>query len=780
MALALYLLTALLLLALAHRYALPLSRGAALVLVLLPLAITGKAMFTNGVIAPVDLIYEHPPMNWMKDDYGIVRASTGTHTDVYLEFIPWRKAAQWSMERGEWGLRNPFTYAGELLLGGEQEAMMWPITWIALLLDPVVSFNFTAAITMFIAALTAFLFARELGCREWTALVAAVGWSFAAGVVMYVLTAMGQVWAWTPLVFHGVRRVVERNEIGILTLGLTAIHACGHPESALYGTLFGAAYGVFELAQRRPWNAALKPLAYAVLAGVLALLLSAIHYLPFIEGMPHTKEHILREHHYSTTVRGVPGEHVAARVAVMFFPYLFTRTLFFETKGAPMHVTGAAGSIILALALYAIVRRRGRVTWFFAGLFVFCVLAGCEWRPLSQTLAKLPVFDIALTDRMITGAAFFLAILAALGAEELARRNGDRLAGVVAALTLIVITGGNLYLQRARWFDHGETFFHHYVIAAEIAGLAAAAALLFVKRPLIPALLAVLLAQRAVSDLDFYKTFTRRQSYPPIPMLEPLRAVKEPFRITGHGFAFPPATSTMYELEDIRGYSAMTFNRLVETFPLWCIEQPVYFNRIDDLTAPFLSFLNVRYALTWDREPPPKGWREVARQEGSLLIENMNVIERAFVPRSVHVSRDTYLQPAMRFATDFRERAWIEADADTHERVNGPGTVSIRNAKLGYVMQADMQAAGWIVISESAWPGWRAYVDGRRVNTHVANHAFMAVYVPAGKHEVRMKYWPESFVIGRAITLGTLAVLMALALAGRFLGVPRSSSGSSV
>ena len=75
-----------------------------------------------------------------------------------------------------------------------------------------------------------------------------------------------------------------------------------------------------------------------------------------------------------------------------------------------------------------------------------------------------------------------------------------------------------------------------------------------------------------------------------------------------------------------------------------------------------------------------------------------------------------------------------------------------------------MQKDGWLVLSSVAWPGWRMYIDERRVKTHIANHAFVSVFVPKGRHNVRMVYLPQSFVIGRAITFATLAGLLIAAV----------------
>jgi uncharacterized membrane protein YfhO len=79
-----------------------------------------------------------------------------------------------------------------------------------------------------------------------------------------------------------------------------------------------------------------------------------------------------------------------------------------------------------------------------------------------------------------------------------------------------------------------------------------------------------------------------------------------------------------------------------------------------------------------------------------------------------------------------------------------------------------MERAGWIVISETHWPGWRAYVDGRPVRPHYANHAFLGVHVPAGAHRVRLVYLPESFTRGRLIS-GVALLGVALYLVVRCL-----------
>jgi hypothetical protein len=248
-----------------------------------------------------------------------------------------------------------------------------------------------------------------------------------------------------------------------------------------------------------------------------------------------------------------------------------------------------------------------------------------------------------------------------------------------------------------------------------------------------------------------------------VAVLEPLQQVREPFRVIGHGPALPPAMNIYYGLEDPRGYEALTFNSLFVTEPLWCgRDASVWFNRVEDLTRPFLSFLNVRFVLQRADEDVPPGWRAVTSRDGLTLLENERVLERVFVPARVALTdmTDEQIVDRMQGATDFRDVAWIGSSTPGVQD-NGPGQVTLRSYGRGgrYAFDAEMQRDGYVVISDSAWKGWRAFVDGKRVEVGRANAAFLAVHVPAGRHTVRLEYRPASFVVGGWISLVTLLVL---------------------
>ena len=75
-------------------------------------------------------------------------------------------------------------------------------------------------------------------------------------------------------------------------------------------------------------------------------------------------------------------------------------------------------------------------------------------------------------------------------------------------------------------------------------------------------------------------------------------------------------------------------------------------------------------------------------------------------------------------------------------------------------------APGLLVLSEVYYPAWKAYVDGRPVPVYAADHALRAVPVPAGEHEVELRYESWSLRIGLVVSLIAYLALVALALAG--------------
>jgi hypothetical protein len=662
--------------------------------------------------------------------------------------MPWREAMRRALGAREWPLLNRYILCGDNLAAAAQPAAYSPFTWIACLLPAALSFTFTGAITFFIAGLGAFAFARVLERSVVAALVVAIGWMFSAPIALHILLPLGMAWVLVPFLLAAVRLVVLSpgwRSFAILMSVLVLEILSGHPETVLHATAIGTAYGLFELANAR--GGRMKIIGVAVAAGVVALLLSSIYLLPIIDALPRTAEYAIRAVMYPRSPLRIPPGFTSAAAMSDLFPFLRVRYANFLLPRAE------GGSILLALAIYAVWRVRSREVWFFAALLVVGFMAGTNAWPVAQILHRLPLFDRALNDRLSAAVPMSLAILAGFAIDYWSRYVSLAMVGVLAAIVGIFWASSHGLIDQPR-------------LVAEIFPLAIlAVASLLIKRGdwISAAVIGLLLLQRTIADGSLVPVHPQTVAYPPLPIFRPLQNVVEPFRIVGTGVLLLPNTATMYGLENPLGSAATTLAEYAETYPLWVSRPPGRFDEVDDLTRPILSMLNIRYALTDAGDPIPPGWHEVMTERGTRLLENERVLPRAFIPRSVRLgdSKSDEIDQMAQEA-DFSQRAWLFTPGQQGERTNGPGRVTIAPARLGFDLDVAMDNPGFVVISEAAWPAWRAYVDGRRIKIVRANHAFLSVYVPAGRHRVRLLFMPQSFVTGRALTFAT-ALLLAIA-----------------
>jgi Bacterial membrane protein YfhO len=79
-------------------------------------------------------------------------------------------------------------------------------------------------------------------------------------------------------------------------------------------------------------------------------------------------------------------------------------------------------------------------------------------------------------------------------------------------------------------------------------------------------------------------------------------------------------------------------------------------------------------------------------------------------------------------------------------------------------IEASLDRPGMLVLADSFYPGWNAYVNGRQEKIYRANLFFRAVHLSAGTHIVEFRYEPRSFAIGSAISIITLLTILVVTI----------------
>ena len=212
-----------------------------------------------------------------------------------------------------------------------------------------------------------------------------------------------------------------------------------------------------------------------------------------------------------------------------------------------------------------------------------------------------------------------------------------------------------------------------------------------------------------------------------------------------------------------------------------------YFQEIDAITRQpyndFLDFINllppdgrvnllravnVRYIVSF-RPIEAKGLK-LARQfpeHFSWLYEIAAPLPRAYIAASSIYEPQTAKTLRMLSSAEFdplRQVILNERITTESDRPHASVAQIVRYENETVLIKASLSTPGILVLTDSYYPGWKVFVDGKEKKILQANHFFRGVELAAGDHVVEFKYEPLSFRIGSTISLSALFLLTVISL----------------
>jgi hypothetical protein len=149
------------------------------------------------------------------------------------------------------------------------------------------------------------------------------------------------------------------------------------------------------------------------------------------------------------------------------------------------------------------------------------------------------------------------------------------------------------------------------------------------------------------------------------------------------------------------------------------------------------------------------------------VYENTAVLPRAFLVSAAEPLPERAQVFHTLMTTDFRRRVLLEGwSPATHASSSTPlRPATIREYQPNrVVIDVDGEAAGFLVLADVWFPGWRCTVDEESYPIYRANFLFRAVEVPAGTHRVVFTFTPASYYWGRIISSVVAVTLLLLGL----------------
>lgn len=776
------------------------------VLVTLSSSLVGGKIFGSG-----DNIFQWAPFS-SEAPAEFVRPSNFLLTDPVQGFIPDLIETRSDLSHGVLPLWNPDAAGGRPLLASQVHAPLFPLTWLAFLLPFWSSFAWIAAGKLLLAAGGTYLFVRDLGLQRGPSLLAALAFAFGMYFVVWLEHPQTYVWLCLPWMFLATLRACRYGSLAATALlGVSTGLAClgGHPESAAFLIAATAAYAVFELVAERiagpnlptsfgrssgpSWTGTLVGRAGLVGCGlVLGIGLSAVVTLPLLELL----------HQSGSTERGGPALPLNALYSFAFPELWGMPTKFFSSAG-PVNFnerTAYIGALPTLFAIGALGRDRPREQWFFVAIALVSLAVTFNVPLLATGIRRLPDANVARLTRFLVVLSFAGAVLGAYGLQRwigASMRERKRMSQVMVAAAL---------LPAAYWVAMHTSALTHLGAALGqipaigrnqgsqavvelgavwrwtlICGLGLGGLWLVFRRNWSPTAAVVLTVVLTAADLvaldrGYHGSIPLAEANPTVPeAIRYLASHQGDARVVGTDYALPPSLGERYGLRDARVGIDIPYPKRYQQ--LWTAlggisgDQTFLFARSH--RAHLLADLfAVRYALI-----PPGGVRPgwlhpVLHTVGGTVAINPTALPRAWVAYGWRTSRSRASALAMTVASsthNLRDQPIIEGAPNSRTSTRPSTAASVSHDSGEEVgIHATAKAAGYLVLDDSAYPGWVVTVDGRSAPWYPANENFRAVAIPAGSHTVVFRYRPTSVRDGAIVSVASVLMLVALALVGAF------------
>lgn len=579
----------------------------------------------------------------------------------------------------------------------------------------------------------------------------------------------------------------------------------GHMQIAFYVWLSFAIYAAVRCGQhvangfqrngRVPINAALLHIALFSLAISFALMLSSPQLLPSVElSTMCTRAGEFR--YEAVLANSLPPEQWVRLIVPHFFGNYrdgthwspFEMFNFIERTGYVGLLTLILASIGCAfkhpLRPYAILMLA--VGFLFAVGSPICILFGMlpGVRQMVGVSRALLLFDFALAILASLGAHALIDVSNLEGAKQLAGDKRRAGASVLSIARLVLVPSAIAIAAVVLITAYGITTFWEVVMLSPLAAyerwqICKAAVLLLLSCVALTLPLSVrtrgAFALTAVCliivDLfsfayDLNPSCDRRMVFFWTDSLRYVKANVGEHRIMAIGTDaikhwMPSNTPMVYGLRDVQGSDSLWTARYANF--LKCIDEDLPAFQLDDPDSQLLDLASVKFFVSGApiekvAKCLPKNIRRLPATD-MWLYENTDVMPRAFMVSSWEITSSP--REAMKFLTkaatgvvSLRSKAVVEPAGKLAQPIGDKLKRIRRGVRIAFDglnrigLEVSSSLTQLLVVSDAFYPGWRAYIDGKRVPVHIVNYAFRGVLVPQGHHSVWLVYEPTVVSLG--------------------------------
>lgn len=240
-----------------------------------------------------------------------------------------------------------------------------------------------------------------------------------------------------------------------------------------------------------------------------------------------------------------------------------------------------------------------------------------------------------------------------------------------------------------------------------------------------------------------------------------------------------PNLPLMYEIDTIDEYAEILVTRYYTLF------QPVkeFFRSREQVPVPvhfcrtMLNMLNVKYLIS--SYSMNDDTLKLIRGGSVKVYENPHLLPRAFMVAYAAIFNDEEQVLRAMQERNFDPRNSVLMSREEYDKIGKDGIADpfptgsrvageikiLKYCPNEVEIETIGNDRGFLVLADNYYPGWKAYVNGKKTNILRVNYNLRSIYMPAGNNTVTFSFDPLSFRIGSAITCSTLLGIVLFFLA---------------
>jgi hypothetical protein len=162
-------------------------------------------------------------------------------------------------------------------------------------------------------------------------------------------------------------------------------------------------------------------------------------------------------------------------------------------------------------------------------------------------------------------------------------------------------------------------------------------------------------------------------------------------------------------------------------------------------------------------------WHLVDKIGGTLVLENARALPRAWLASEVISLKPDQILNAVHTSQlpgghlfDPARVALVEDSIDyAKPAANALATIKVlRSAGTRLIIKTESRTSGFLVTSDTYYPGWQAEIDGHPTHIFKTDYTLRGVIIPAGRHFVSFRFQPNSFLIGLSVSAFSVFLLL--------------------